>query len=277
MEVLRSTPIANFPMVKSIESLARGLQVVEAIRQHSPASLALLHRHTGISKATLLRILKTLQEAGWVYRALGDSCYRLSFTVSRQMPGNDPGEQLAELAAPIIQELQSRLRWPVDIAMRDGLAMKIVETTRLHSVFILNRQVMGYRPPFLMSGNGRAYLAFCPEEERRSIIAALKAAGGKEGRLACDSVWLQQLLDDTRRQGYGVRESSYFGVGTTEGEQIEAIAVPVLHGGSVTATLALSWPQGALSQTEVDQHYYPLLRSAADRLAEQLRVQHVSV
>ncbi|MBR9829926.1 MAG: helix-turn-helix domain-containing protein [Oceanospirillales bacterium] len=260
-------------MVKSIESLARGLHVVEAIRLHAPASLALLHQHTGFSKATLLRILKTLQEAGWVYRALGDSRYRLSFTASRKMPENDPGEQLAELAAPIIQELQSRLRWPVDIAMRDELAMKIVETTRLHSVFILNRQVMGYRPPFLFSGNGRAYLAFCPEEERRSIIAGLKAGKGKEGRLACDSVWLQQLLDVTRHQGYGVRESSYFGVGTTEGEQVEAIAVPVFQGESVRATLALSWPQGAISQPELHQHYYPLLRAAADRLAEQLHQQ----
>lgn len=264
-------------MVKSIESLARGLQVVEAVRQHSPASLAQLHRQTHISKATLLRILKTLQEAGWVYRALGDSCYRLSFTVSRQMPGNDPSDQLAELAAPIIQELQSRLLWPVDIAMRDGLAMKIVETTRLHSVFILNRQVMGYRPPFLMSGNGRAYLAFCPDEERRSIINGLKSAGDKEGRLACDTVWLQQLLDETRRQGYGVRESSYFGVGTTEGEQVEAIAVPVVHENTVKATLALSWPQGAISKPEINQHYYPLLHSAAERLAEQLKTQRVNV
>lgn len=73
-------------MVKSIESLARGLQVVDAIRQHAPASLATLHQSTGISKATLLRILKTLQEAGWVYRALGDATYRLSFSLNRQVP-----------------------------------------------------------------------------------------------------------------------------------------------------------------------------------------------
>ncbi|WP_010324214.1 IclR family transcriptional regulator domain-containing protein [Marinobacterium stanieri] len=257
-------------MVKSIDSLARGLHVVEAIRQHSPVSLAELHHQTGISKATLLRVLKTLQEAGWVYRALGDSCYRLSFTLNRNLADNDPGEQLAELAAPIIQELQSELRWPVDIAMRDGLAMKIVESTRLHSVFILNRQVMGYRPPFLMSGNGRAYLAFCPEEERRSIINALKASKTKEGRLACDTVWLQQLLEQTRRQGYGERESSYFGVGTTEGEQIAAIAVPVMDKQGVKATLALSWPQGTLSKDQIDQHYYPLLRGAAERLSKLL-------
>ncbi len=257
-------------MVKTIESLSRGLLVVEAIRELSPVSLADLHQHTGISKATLLRVLKTLQEAGWVYRALGDSCYRLSFTLNRQMPENDPGEQLAELAAPIIQELQSELRWPVDIAVRDGLAMKIVESTRLHSVFILNRQVLGYRPPFLMSGNGRAYLAFCPEDERRSIISELKAMRTKEGRLACDSVWLSQLLDVTRKQGYGERESSFFGVGTTEGEQVDAIAVPVFFQSAVRATLALSWPQGTLSKEDIRQHYYPLLRSAAEKLTHRL-------
>ncbi|MBV0934263.1 helix-turn-helix domain-containing protein [Marinobacterium weihaiense] len=135
-------------MVKSIESLARGLRVVEAIRHHAPVSLSLLHQQTGISKATLLRILRTLQEAGWVYRALGDSRYRLSFTVSQQMPEQAPGEQLAELAAP---------------------------------------------------------------------------------------------------------------------------AVPVFKGDEVQATLALSWPQDAIAGPELQQHYYPLLRAAADRLAAQLQ------
>jgi len=257
-------------MVKSIEALARGLLVVEAIREHSPASLALLHQQTGISKATLLRILKTLQEAGWIYRALGDSCYRLSFSVRQQLPENDASAQLAELAAPIIQELQRRVRWTIDVAMRDGLAMKIVESTRLQSDFILNRFILGHRAPFLFSGNGRAYLAFCSDDERRSIIAGLKALGGKEGRLACDSVWLQQLLNETGRQGYGVREPSYFGVCTTEGEQVEAIAVPVFQQGKVQATLALSWSQGALNRQEYEQYYYPLLREAADRLGEKL-------
>lgn len=257
-------------MVKSIESLARGLQVVDTIRRHAPASLSTLHQQTGLSKATLLRILKTLQEAGWVYRALGDSSYRLSFSLSRQIPDNSPDERLAEVAAPIILELQSRLRWPVDITMRDGLAMKIVETTRLHSVFILNRRVMGYRPPFLMSANGRAYLAFCPETERQEIISGLRAGNTREARLARDSVWLARLLDDTRRQGYGVREPAFFGIATTEGGQVEAIAVPVFHQERIQATLALSWPQGAIDPSDVSTHYYPLLRQAADRLTQQL-------
>jgi IclR family mhp operon transcriptional activator len=148
--------------------------------------------------------------------------------------------------------------------------MKIIESTRLHSVFILNRKILGFRPPFLFSGNGRAYLAFCPEEERHSIIAELKAKGGKEGRLACDSVWLQKLLKETLRQGYGVRESSYFGIGTSEGKQVAAIAVPVFNQEKVQATLAVSWPQGAISGQELDEYYYPLLRSAADRLSEKL-------
>lgn len=257
-------------MVKSIESLARGLQVVDAIRQHAPASLATLHQSTGISKATLLRILKTLQEAGWVYRALGDATYRLSFSLNRQVPNDSLDERLAETAAPIIQELQSRLRWPVDITMRDGLAMKIVETTRLHSAFILNRRIMGYRPPLLMSANGRAYLAFCPEDERQEIIKGLKAGNTREARLARDSVWLARLLEDTRRQGYGVREPAFFGVATTEGGQVEAIAVPVFHKGRVEATLALSWPQGSVKPAEASRHYYPLLRKAADRLTIEL-------
>jgi len=54
--------------VKSIDALRRGLEVMLAIQRSSAATLSELSRQTGLSKATLLRILKTLQQAGWVER-----------------------------------------------------------------------------------------------------------------------------------------------------------------------------------------------------------------
>ena len=61
--------------VKTIESLQRGLEVMHAIEQASAISLTELHRQTGLAKATLLRILKTLQAAGRVQRNELESRY----------------------------------------------------------------------------------------------------------------------------------------------------------------------------------------------------------
>lgn len=253
-------------MVKSIEAVSRAMRVLDVLKGEAPITLAKLHRQTSINKATLLRLLKTLQESGWVYRALGDSKYRLSYTLQAITDNMDSSAPIGELATPIIQQLQSEIPWPVDIAIRDGLAMKIVETTRAQAAFILNRAAMGVRPPFLFSGIGRAYLAFCPEDEMKEIILGLKSAGGKEGRLAHDQVWLTKILQQTKDQGYGERESSYFGVGSITGQCIEAIAVPVFDQQKVIATLSVVWPQGGASRDEITNHFYPNLRSGADQL-----------
>ena len=71
------------PGVKSITALRRGLDVFWSIQQSSAATLADLHRQTSLSKATLLRILRTLQEAGWIAR---------NEVENRYVPAGGPGD-----------------------------------------------------------------------------------------------------------------------------------------------------------------------------------------
>lgn len=258
-------------MSKTIESLARGIEVVEALREHSPASLAELHRCTGINKATLLRILHTLQGVGWVYRSLGDSRYRLSFTLTNQMILTDEALQLAELAAPVLHTVYQNHGWPIDIAIREGSVIRIVETTRSLAAFILNRQLMTYTPPFLFSAHGRAYLAFCSDEERREIVALLRAKNDREGRLVRDTPWLSGLLEQTRKRGYGVRESAYFGTTSPSGQLVDAIAVPLLDGGNILGTMSMAWPHKAVGEQEMEGVIYPVLCAAAEQLVGRVR------
>jgi len=258
-------------MAKTIEALARGIQVIEVLREHSPASLSELHRYTEINKATLLRILSTLQEAGWIYRSLGDSRYRLSFTLTNQMALTDEVLQLAELAAPVLHSVYKHHGWPIDIAVRDGSVIRIVETTRSLAAFILNRQLMSYTPPFLFSAHGRAYLAFCSDAERREIVDLLRAKNDREGRLVRDAPWLTRLLEQTRKQGYGVRESAYFGAISSTGQLVEAIAVPLLDEGRILGTMSMAWPHNAVSEQEIQDTIYPVLCDAANRLVQRTR------
>ena len=255
-------------MVKSIEALARGIQVLDKLRDKSPMTLANLHHETGISKATLLRILKTLQEAGWVYRSLGDSQYRLSYSLQHVKEIQKPSVALAELASPIIKDLQRDLQWPSDIAVRDNLTMRVVESSRPQATFILNREQIGIKPAMLFSALGRAYLAFCSKAEQDEIIKGIKATGGKEGRLAHDAVWLEQLLKKTKAQGFGEREANYWGVGSTDGRRIEAIAVPIIHQDKVIASLTVAWPEGNVEASKVRSLFLPRLQLAAKQISD---------
>ena len=58
--------------VKSINALARGLQVLQVLQTSQGMSLAALHGRTGVPKASLLRILKTLMEQGFIWQRMVD-------------------------------------------------------------------------------------------------------------------------------------------------------------------------------------------------------------
>ena len=79
--MLCATNSQNSSKGKSVRSLARGLEVLRVLNEQQGTSLSLLSERTGMSKATLLRILNTLTEAGWVYRYRADKHYRLASEV----------------------------------------------------------------------------------------------------------------------------------------------------------------------------------------------------
>lgn len=61
--------------VKSIRALDRGLEVIERVRASGGVTLNELFIRTGLPRATLLRILKTLQEREWIQVGLEGSVY----------------------------------------------------------------------------------------------------------------------------------------------------------------------------------------------------------
>ncbi|RXJ69487.1 hypothetical protein CS022_23725 [Veronia nyctiphanis] len=256
-------------MVKSIQSLQRGLDVLDLIKSRSAVTLTDLHRDSGLSKATLLRILQTLQESGWVTRDPKGFSYSID---SARAFGHQPPTLEDDVISPVMASLHKILSWPSDIAVRDGLSMRIVESTRSSAPFVLNRDAVGYRPAFLYSAVGRTYLAFCSESERDDIINGLKSKGGKEGRLVSDKQWLDRIISDTATNGYGQRVPGYWGVASTEGRKIEAIAVPVIHKGKVIACLSAAWPENSVDLNEIRDSILPNLNDAASRLSEKLKL-----
>ncbi len=254
-------------MENVIRALARGLQVIECLQLQSPASLAELHKATSLPKVTLLRILHTLQEEGWVYRGMGDDRYRLSYHLHHLGDNLMAADAFAEAAGPVLDSLQTEILWPSDVAVRKGLKMEIVETTRKKQAIVINREAIGVEPEILRSAVGHAYFAFCSDTEREEILERLRVAGGEQGKLAADQQWVEQMIHDVRERGYGLREAKLW---PTPAGELCGIAVPVFVEGRVKACINIVWPEGAVEWAVVEQTFYPSLRKAADRLSSVL-------
>jgi IclR family mhp operon transcriptional activator len=256
--------------VKSVRALARGLDVFKALHQHRSASLQELHDQTRLAKPTLLRILKTLEEGGVARRSASDGRYRVSASV--RFFGQNLGEEdaIAEQAAPVLDRLCRDVVWPSDIGVYKDGVMEILESSRHQTPFMVNRDRIGFRVHMLMSAMGRIYLAFSPAAERRAILLRLSRSGDPYDHAARNpSAVLADLAKD-RARGFAVREAGYGRWGLTERSHAGAIAVPVMQGKRVLASLSLSWAAGATTREQMVDQHLERLKSAAAEIAARL-------
>jgi IclR family mhp operon transcriptional activator len=261
-----------------IQGLQRGLQVMQVLQTRSIASLNDIHRATHISKPSLLRILKTLEYAGVVSRRLADGHYRLS-AFTRGARKRDAYERVAEAAAPVLDRLCQKVKWPSDLLVPAGDHMERRETSRALSPLTINspfhaRKELGTKVNWLLTGVGRAYLAFCPAGERARILERLRRSGRPEDRLARDPSRLEQILAETRARGFGVRDPSFAGgpYGTPPFDDgLAGMAIPLQDGRRVHGSINILWIKAAFSIEEFAARHLADLQDAGREIISSLK------
>lgn len=252
--------------VKSIDALSRGLIVMHAIEESSAVTLAQLHWQTGIPKPSLLRILKTLIDSGWVVRNELERRYVPAAAPGDASPAAQWRASLSALAAPIRANLEKRVPWPTDLAVRDGTTMLILDAHRPINSLAVNYRVLGFRPMMQISSLGRCYLAFCGEDERRDIVAQLSRSANLPDRSSLREDALQRLVSNGRSRGYCTRDPSE--LGSESPERFGAISVPVFAGNRLLASLSCSWLPRVTDEAHIVAHHLPALCDAARLIGE---------
>jgi IclR family mhp operon transcriptional activator len=256
---------ANLPPrgVKTIEALRKGLRVLGAIEAASAATFTELQGLTGWPKASLARVLKTLQEEHWIRRSEDTGRYVLSRVSAAHPERADWMDRLSDLAAGPREALQARVPWPTDLGVRDGTAMLSIDGPYARNSLSANFRVLGGRPPMLRSSLGRCYLAFCPDEERQEILAALRKSRLPADREGSRPAEVQRMVEQARRQGYATRSAVHTSANSPE--RFGALAVPIFARGRVVAALCVVWiPAVVTESTIVRDHLADLQRAAAE-------------
>ena len=148
------------------------------------------------------------------------------------------------------------------------------ETSMPHSPFVLRYSKIGGRVAWLMTGVGRAYLAWCPEKEREEILRRLRKSNKPEDWLARDPKKLERILSEARRRGYATRDSSYvagrYG-GTPIDDGAAAIAVALFDGRHVHGSINFRWIRAAFTVEEFAAGHLPDLQNAAREIVSSLQ------
>lgn len=266
-------------MTKTIHALERGLAVLRCLDEDAGKSLAELHRATGIPKASLLRILETLEENRFAWRAIGDGRYRCSISLVPRRHLDEATARIAEVAAPHLECLQRKVIWPSDILVYRSGRLELVETSRRHSNLGLKLYRIGYQVDMFLSAPGRAYLAFCTADERAGIMARARENPPPIARSrAVLAGELDGILVETRRLGYASRDSRFGGGDVDMGvfdDGLDAIAVPIRRGEQVLACMNLVWPRKYRLRAKIVADHLGDLLAAAETIAKACSTEEV--
>ena len=238
---------------KRIRALERGLMVIEALSQSGALTLSQLRHKTQLDNATLLRIIATLVERGWVRQLLVEKKYELTYSLGKLLGKESRAHPIAELSVPILLGLKDNVfQMPSDLCaiVGDGL-FEVVESTRSKGPMAQQRTGLRLRPSLFRSAHGRTILtALSPEKRKRHVNAFLQRAS-KE-----DVAWhaagnLEKEMRLVQAQNYALREKKYWEPPFDETPEFGAIAVTIENQTGVYGSLSLLWLEDDIGLEDV--------------------------
>lgn len=258
------------PQVKSIRALARGLEVLQILQTSGALTLHDLHRLSGLPKATLLRILKTLKERGVVWQRMVDAAYVPSFSLSELAGRMDREQELVEVASPVLADLSDEIRWPSVLAVPRLTHMEVLETNAPHAYFDdIPLGPVGFRINMLRSASGRAYIAFCEAPVREAILETLRRSDHPGDRMARSDDYVATLLAEARSAGFALRDPDFGGDFDAGRARVDdgrdSIGIAIRLENHVPGAINITWSRRALSRKQaVERLADPGMRAARE-------------
>lgn len=242
---------------QSVRALARGLAILRHVNKMGEVRPSEIAKALDIPRPTVYRLLETLEELGYVTFSATSNYIRATRAAAALGDGYALTTEIAQASGPIFTQYSKQLVWPLDLTVYHNAAMVIQETTHGRSPLSIDRGMTGYRLPVLRTSAGRAYLAFCSDEERNVILDHLRRLDVDEDQPFLDPHWLGQMIEETRARGLAIRDSGEFR------QETASLAVPVRSDGLILGCVSLIWIQSAMSTRKaLDDFAAPLLKIA---------------
>ncbi|MBN9469355.1 MAG: helix-turn-helix domain-containing protein [Bosea sp.] len=249
---------------KPVTAALRVLDVLAAVNMaNGRATVGETHRLTGIDKATIVRMLETLQHAGYVMRDEANAVYQVTGKTLLLSNSYDRHSVVAALIADELTAFRREIGWPSDVAILDNDAMLVIKSSREGAPITFSRPP-GYRAPMLATSLGLAYVAFCPQGERAEIFKRVAADPKATNELIRSPEKLAAKIESVRRLGYATMDESYSRL-MYEGK-IYSIGVPIMFDERVFATMNVIYLLSALTPAQAEARLLTPLQAVADKM-----------
>jgi len=234
-----------------VEPVRRSFAILEALSRRPHGTISELAAETGLPRPTVVRLLQTLAELGYATRISRHIGYRLTDRVLGLAQGIRFIDHLVDAAAPHMSRFTQEHGWPLYLGTISHRAITIRYSTAPESPMSFERAALQRRSPILSGALGRAWLAFCSDEERR---ATLRDIGVRyDARLAA-------AFARIRRDGHA------FTV-LPRPARLQGIAVAIRKRNRVLGCISMRFTRSAMDEAEAGARYGPLLEALAATIA----------
>lgn len=234
------------------------------LNRRSVTSVHQIYQMTGLPKPTIVRLLETMIDAKYVSKEKNGKGYHVTSKVNELSCGFHGAPMAVEAGRPWSQKLTRELKWPAAIAVPDGNAVVVYDTTCGESPMSPYHANIHMRLGLISMPLGRAYLAFCSPEERKLTMRLLETSDHPDSDLMNAPGLIEQLLSTCKTAQFAER------VGGEANFVSSGVAVPIYdrEKRNVLATIGITYYTSAVRREDIVETYVPHLQAAAIGISE---------
>lgn len=249
----------------TVPALMRGLQLLMLFnRDERELTGAEISRRLELPRASVFRMLQTLEQGGFVERVGDGAYYKLGLAVLRLGFEFLASMELTEHGRPVIEALRDQCGYSAHVVVRDARDVVFIAKVAGRSALFHSIQV-GARLPAHATVLGRLLLSDLDLNALRQLYPEPELPKYTP-RTPATVEQLKQLIDQDRANGYGVSQGGFE-------SGISTIAAPVFNDrGEVAAAVSITVPAQQVQPGELEV-LVNQVREAAAQLTE--RISHL--
>jgi IclR family acetate operon transcriptional repressor len=236
------------------------MRVLEAFaEQPDGVSLARLSARLGFGKASLSKILGTLEREGFVRQDRVTAHFQLGWRLLALAFGHAQRVGIPAVCHPILQQLADETDELVQLAIVERDQVLFVAKAEGRGQRLRMLPLVGLAAPVHATASGKVWLASLPRDEADRLLArrGLPRLGA---RTITSRTRLLAQLEEVRRRGYAIVDEEL-----VEGGR--AVAAPIWNGGRVVGAVAVSGPVFRLPLGKLHRMAARVKRAASDLAA----------
>lgn len=190
-------------MKDTVQSVVRGLNILEIVAEHNEISLKEISTLSGLNKTTTHRLLSTLIETGYIENKNGiyKPTYKLFSLGSKVIDQVDS----YKIAHKYITDLSNSIEATVHLVVEDNLEVVYIDKinpSNNNTGFILRSQV-GKRAPMYCTSVGKALLSNYPNSKIEEMWEATEIKSLTPKTITAFEAFLEEI-NLVRSQGYAL-------------------------------------------------------------------------